>query len=315
MTGYLEFDDGRRVALRDDRREMLLGRVATCDIQIDDTKASRKHARLIYEGAVLEIEDLGSSNGTLLNDKPIQRKMVRDGDVIRIGKTQMTFVESAAADEAPARPVEPQASPVRAAPEPNTPEPSTPEPAPKPEPAAAPDPLGGVDLLDDDFFDDDFDDVPAVAPRIDLAAPTAEPPGSPPPADVPLDAPLPPTPPEGGGPARIPPAGGAKSKARSTPSPRPKPQPAPPKAPDPFDDDFVQLAPKRPAGDAKSKPGAADAPKVERGVLQFSKHARKSGVLGDDISQTGGLARVVLVLVGVVFVAGVAWLAMHFARG
>ena len=59
MSGYLELSDGQAVSVRDG---LLLGRVAACDVVIADAKASRRHARLISESGVVEIEDLESSN-------------------------------------------------------------------------------------------------------------------------------------------------------------------------------------------------------------------------------------------------------------
>ncbi len=90
MTGYLQLPNGTTVDVRDG---LLLGRVAPCDVVVDDTKASRRHARLHVEAGVAEIEDLQSSNGTLLNDKPVERRMLRDGDRIRIGKTEIVYRE------------------------------------------------------------------------------------------------------------------------------------------------------------------------------------------------------------------------------
>ncbi|HZN41906.1 MAG TPA: FHA domain-containing protein [Planctomycetota bacterium] len=72
-----------------------VGRVAGCDIVINDAKASRRHARFVVESGVVEIEDLGSSNGTLLNSKPVTRRLLRDGDQVQIGMTILTFREGA----------------------------------------------------------------------------------------------------------------------------------------------------------------------------------------------------------------------------
>ena len=90
MSGYLELKDGAMIAVRDG---LVLGRVAACDVVIDDTKASRRHARLIVEAGVVEIEDMESSNGTLLNGKSVDRRMMRDGDEVRIGKTVIVYRE------------------------------------------------------------------------------------------------------------------------------------------------------------------------------------------------------------------------------
>jgi hypothetical protein len=48
----------------------------------------------------VEIEDLGSSNGTLLNDKMVKRRMLRDGDVVQIGTTRITYREGVAQSRA-----------------------------------------------------------------------------------------------------------------------------------------------------------------------------------------------------------------------
>ena len=75
------------------RDGLVLGRVSACDVVVNDKKASRRHARLISEAGVVEIEDLGSSNGTLLNGNPVDRRMLRDGDRIEIGKTVVVYRE------------------------------------------------------------------------------------------------------------------------------------------------------------------------------------------------------------------------------
>ncbi len=100
MTGQLQISDGRTVAVRDG---LTLGRVAGCDIVIDDTKASRRHARIVAQDGVVEVEDLGSSNGTMLNGKPVQRRVLRDGDEIQIGATRIVYLAQAVAQKPPAK--------------------------------------------------------------------------------------------------------------------------------------------------------------------------------------------------------------------
>lgn len=99
MSGYLTLGDGTFRPLHDG---FVVGRVAGCDLVIDDTKASRRHLRFVVAGGVVELEDLGSSNGTLLNDKPVQKRMLRDGDRVRIGKTELLFREGAVPGAKPA---------------------------------------------------------------------------------------------------------------------------------------------------------------------------------------------------------------------
>lgn len=104
MSGYLSLADGRLVPVRDG---LVIGRIADCDLHIDDHKASRRHAKLLVEAGVVEIEDLGSSNGTLLNGKPVTRRLLRAGDEVQIGMTVLTYREGplpgAAAAAGPAK--------------------------------------------------------------------------------------------------------------------------------------------------------------------------------------------------------------------
>src|SRR5262245_65462583 len=92
VSGYLSLSDGRTVPVSNG---ITVGRVAGCDIVINDAKASRRHARFVVENDVVEIEDLGSSNGTLSNQKPVTRRLLRDGDQVQIGKTILTYREGA----------------------------------------------------------------------------------------------------------------------------------------------------------------------------------------------------------------------------
>ena len=55
---------------------------------LDDEQASRRHARVSAQGDLAVVEDLGSTNGTYVNDQPIEGpRAVRPGDKIRIGLT------------------------------------------------------------------------------------------------------------------------------------------------------------------------------------------------------------------------------------
>ena len=72
--------------------KMIIGRVATCDIVINDTAASRRHAEIYYDAMteMLGVNDLKSSNGTYVNRQRISGfYRLHDGDVIRIGQTEM----------------------------------------------------------------------------------------------------------------------------------------------------------------------------------------------------------------------------------
>jgi len=66
-----------------------VGRAKTNAIVIDDALASRVHAVLVTSADGLEIRDNSSSNGTFVNGKLINRAMLRDGDVVTIGNTDL----------------------------------------------------------------------------------------------------------------------------------------------------------------------------------------------------------------------------------
>lgn len=82
-------ETGHDVALRGER--VVIGRVSACDICISDANVSRQHAALVLEGAEWAVEDLGSTNGTLLNGRPVESAVLADGDVIEVGATRLTF--------------------------------------------------------------------------------------------------------------------------------------------------------------------------------------------------------------------------------
>jgi pSer/pThr/pTyr-binding forkhead associated (FHA) protein len=63
-----------------------IGRAPDNDVLIDDPSVSDHHARLSTEGEKLVIEDLGSMNGTSVNDQRVTRSTLRDGDNIQIGE-------------------------------------------------------------------------------------------------------------------------------------------------------------------------------------------------------------------------------------
>ena len=69
--------------------ELTVGRAAGCSVSIpDDTFVSQLHARVFRRDGDLWLEDLGSTNGTFLNDKKVSAPVVMHrGDLLKIGKT------------------------------------------------------------------------------------------------------------------------------------------------------------------------------------------------------------------------------------
>ena len=82
----------RRGAAYDLSGGALLGRGDEADIVLEDAFASSRHAQLVPHGDVIVLEDLGSTNGTYLNDEPLRGPQpLHPGDRIRIGDSAFTF--------------------------------------------------------------------------------------------------------------------------------------------------------------------------------------------------------------------------------
>ena len=67
--------------------ETFLGRGQNATIKLMDDGISRKHARIVQQGGEVMIEDLRSSNGTIVNGAPVANQLLKDGDKIRLGST------------------------------------------------------------------------------------------------------------------------------------------------------------------------------------------------------------------------------------
>ena len=273
VSGYLSLSDGRTVPVNNG---VMVGRVAGCDIVIHDAKASRRHARFIVESGVVEIEDLGSSNGTLLNNKPVTRRLLRDGDQVQIGKTILTYREGALPGVA------------RSAGAVTT--------------AAVDD---DNDLLASDSATATDLRRPPAPPPSPVRPPAA--PGMPAaPAAAPAAAAVPPPRPAQPTPQPVP-----SRPASPPPSPTPPPRPAVVE----FADEVVEIRgaevprPSKPGG-------AAAAPVVASPsrILQFQKQKGGGGLLGDDMSQLSGGTRSLIFAVVRVFAAAVGWGVMELVR-
>lgn len=81
---------GKRFAL--DKEEMILGRGSDADITIDRDSVSRRHAKIVHQDQVYTVVDLGSTNGTYVNDLPVKSHNLGDGDLVKIGNTIFKFL-------------------------------------------------------------------------------------------------------------------------------------------------------------------------------------------------------------------------------
>lgn len=71
----------------------VVGRDASAQFVLEDTLVSRRHFQVVQDGGTWFLEDLGSTNGTRLNGSREKRSPLGDGDTIKVGGTEITFVQ------------------------------------------------------------------------------------------------------------------------------------------------------------------------------------------------------------------------------
>ncbi len=71
-------------------RERILGRDPRSDFMIQAAFVSRRHCRLLVSDGELVVENLGSRNGTFINDQPVARGALKAGDRLRAGRIEFT---------------------------------------------------------------------------------------------------------------------------------------------------------------------------------------------------------------------------------
>jgi len=87
-VGVLSWDGGRHVLAGS---RAVLGRSSAADVQIDDPNVSRRHAEVVQEGDDYWIVDLGSTNGTEVDGRRVQRAPLHSGSTFTVGETTVTF--------------------------------------------------------------------------------------------------------------------------------------------------------------------------------------------------------------------------------
>lgn len=75
-----------------DRAEQILGRSDSVSIQIDQDSVSRQHAKIVAKDGRARVFDLGSTNGTFVNEARIDDVELRDGDLLKVGQTIFKFL-------------------------------------------------------------------------------------------------------------------------------------------------------------------------------------------------------------------------------
>ena len=87
--------DGKRVTFRLKDSEATIGRSGDNDVVIKDALVSRHHAKIFRVGPAWRVSDMGSSNGTRVNDHDPADRDLRSGDRIQLHKFHITFVDGA----------------------------------------------------------------------------------------------------------------------------------------------------------------------------------------------------------------------------
>lgn len=83
-------DSGRNFSLP--QMDVVIGRDAKCFVPLTDAKASRQHAKLLFNGGEWMLVDQGSANGTYYNESPVSgQQPLTSGSIIRIGDTELQF--------------------------------------------------------------------------------------------------------------------------------------------------------------------------------------------------------------------------------
>ena len=74
-----------------DKEKFTIGRMPDNDLELRDSLVSRRHTELIRHGPRITLYDMGSSNGTFVNNKKVDVKVLDDGDEVMIGETTLVF--------------------------------------------------------------------------------------------------------------------------------------------------------------------------------------------------------------------------------
>lgn len=84
-----------------DKDSISIGRKHGNDIQLNDLTVSGRHALIVSMGEHIYVDDLGSTNGTLLNGARISKTLIKHGDVVQVGNYQFTYFDDAETEYEP----------------------------------------------------------------------------------------------------------------------------------------------------------------------------------------------------------------------
>jgi|APFre7841882724_1041349.scaffolds.fasta_scaffold12165_2 hypothetical protein len=74
-------------------RRLVIGRAEGVDLRLDDPAVSKQHAAVNVVGNDHILQDLGSANGTFVNEQPIERHLLQHGDVVRLASFHVRYID------------------------------------------------------------------------------------------------------------------------------------------------------------------------------------------------------------------------------
>jgi hypothetical protein len=83
-----------------DQERITIGRRPTNDVQIDNLAVSGEHAAIVKLGNDFYIEDLESTNGTIVNSTPVKKHLLQHDDVVEFGKFELKYINESAVNNA-----------------------------------------------------------------------------------------------------------------------------------------------------------------------------------------------------------------------
>ena len=98
-TIQISFNGEAEKELQLDKETMTIGRKSDNDIHLDNLAVSGHHAKILTILNDSFIEDLNSTNGTYLNGSLVKKNTLTDGDIIKIGKHEMKYINTNASSE------------------------------------------------------------------------------------------------------------------------------------------------------------------------------------------------------------------------
>jgi transcriptional regulator with PAS, ATPase and Fis domain len=103
-------DKGRRIRIDASAPRLLVGQSEVCEVRLADREVSRRHAAIEHLGWALRIQDLRSTNGTMVDRVRVVEALLTGGEIVRVGTTTLRVDEVGAADATtPTSPGEPRA--------------------------------------------------------------------------------------------------------------------------------------------------------------------------------------------------------------